>query len=217
MPGYAKRRAQHDQLALDAVRTVLLSHGIRLHSFGGELAPHLQKELRSLGNGTSKMLRYRPDQVAVLPGKRALLLEIKSEAGGSPNFAVELDAWEAAKMWNRDESHVLYVFADLKPGLVFGAWPEEIPSPARIFVPRPADLEQVESAYSGVPTRRVSVRGSGTAFFLVKKEGLRSLGSILAELDSAAGIVRLATPQAIGDKYAAVQSALRPTRSGPKP
>ncbi|RJX20156.1 MAG: hypothetical protein C4575_06995 [Desulforudis sp.] len=180
MPGFAERIKQHDKLALEAVRAVLAGRGIKLHPSGGELSPVLHKELRFIGNGTSKMLRYRPDQVAVIPGKKALLLEIKSEAGGSPNFSVELDAWEAAKIWNRNGRHVLYVFADLKSGSVFGAWPEEI-FPSRIFVPRSADLKRV-AAYPGVPVRRVAVRGSGTAFFLVKKKNLCSLESTLDNL-----------------------------------
>jgi hypothetical protein len=176
---FIERRTQHDQSATDIVRTALLGCGIELYSFGGETIPRLQEKLQPLSNGTSKLLRYRPDQVAVIPGERSLLVEIKSEAGGSPNFAVELDAWEAAKIWNRDSSHVLYVFVDLVLGSVFGAWPEEI-SPLKIFVPRQADVERISAAYPGVPTSHVVVRGSGTAFFLIAKKDLHSLESVLA-------------------------------------
>lgn len=83
-------------------------------------------------------------------------------------------------MWNQAGPHALYVFVDLRSGSVFGAWPEEI-FPARIFAPRSADLKRM-AAYPGVPVRRVAVRGSGTAFFLVKKKSLCSLESIIDNL-----------------------------------
>lgn len=181
MPGYADRIRQHDETALEVVRSTFLTRRIKLYPFGGELSPSLQKDLRSLGNGTSRMLRYRPDQVAVIPGKRSLLLEIKSESDGSPNFAVELNAWEAAKMWNRDSRHVLYVFVDLKVGSVYAAWPENL-TPARIFVPRTGDLGRI-AAYPGIPVRKiVTRRGSGTTFFLVPKAKLRPLDAALRDI-----------------------------------
>jgi hypothetical protein len=177
--GFAERREQHDARALPLVRSAFEAHGFHLYPFGGELSPELQEMLRRLQNGTSRMLRYRPDMVAVHPAKGSLLLEVKSEGTGSPNFAVEFDAWDAARLWNQNARRVLYLFVDLLCQDVLARWPEDL-RPRRVFVPRREDLARIRAVCPGVSTRCYpAVRGSGTAFFLVAKSELKLLGAAL--------------------------------------
>lgn len=177
--GFAERREQHDARALPLVRSAFEAHGFQLYPFGGELSPKLQEVLRRLQNGTSRMLRYRPDMVAAHPAKGSLLLEVKSEGTGSPNFAVEFDAWDAARLWNQNGRHVLYLFVNLLSRDVLASWPEDL-RPRRVFVPRREDLARIKAACPGVSVRYYpAVRGSGTAFFLVAKAELKLLSAAL--------------------------------------
>lgn len=110
---FAERIRQHDENAYPLVRDALARYGFALHCFGIELNLELQKILQKQTDKTSKMLRYRPDFIAVCPGKKSILLEIKSENKNSPNFSIEYDAWDAAKIWNKHTKNVLYLFVDL--------------------------------------------------------------------------------------------------------
>ena len=177
--GFAERLQQHDTQALPLVREIFARYGYVLYPFGIELVPELQKTLTLLSDPLSKMLRYRPDQVAIRPGKESLLLEIKSENKRSPNFAVEYDAWEAAKFWNLHMRNLLYVFVDLAENKVYACWPETL-QPRKVFVPRLEDRKRFAEA--GIEIVYLSVvSGSGTAFFLVAKQQLLSLEKILLE------------------------------------
>ncbi|WP_134642946.1 hypothetical protein [Ammonifex thiophilus] len=178
--GFNERSRQHDEDALGLVESAFRELGFLVFPYGIEQLPELQRVLRGLHNGTSKMLRYRPDRVAVKPGKGTLLLGVKSEGGRSPNFAVEFDAWDAARMWNQDARRVLYVFVDLLSRDVLACWPEAL-SPRKVFVPRRGDLLRVKSLLPPGAVARwyPAVRGSGTAFFLVSKSDLQSLREAL--------------------------------------
>ncbi len=126
------------------------------------------------------MLRYRPDRIAVKPGRGTILLEVKSEGRGSSNFAVEFDAWDAARMWNQDYRRVLYVFVDVLSRDIMACWPETL-FPEKVFVSRRDDLLRIKGLLPpGSKTLWYpSVSGSGTAFFLVSKSDLQSLQETL--------------------------------------
>lgn len=172
---FAERICQHDSEALPLVKRKFSKYGYTIYSFGIELAPQLHASLQKLQDDTSKIVRYRPDLVAVHPQKGSILLEIKSEKSGNPNFAVEFDAWDAARLWNQDARKVLYVFADLLYRIVYACWPEEI-RPQKIYVPRTEDIQRIIAICPDVEIVSISkIRGSGTAFFLVPKKTLYQL------------------------------------------
>jgi len=178
--GFTERRRQHDKRALEIVESAFCELGFQIFPYGIEQVPELQQILQGLHNGTSKMLRYRPDRVAVKPKKGTLLLEIKSEGKRSPNFAIEFDAWDTARMWNQDARRVLYVFVDLLSQDIMACWPEML-FPQKVFVPRESDLLRIKGL---LPPGAVArwypvVRGSGTAFFLVSKSNLQNLQDAL--------------------------------------
>lgn len=176
--GFDNREEQHER-AIALVENVFREMGFELFPFGVELAPELARMLRGLRNGTSKKLRYRPDRIAVHPEKGSLLVEIKSEVGTSPNFAVEVDAWDAARLWNKDEREVVYVFVDLAARSVLGAWPEDL-MPTMVYVPRVEDLQRISTICPGASIKFLpSAKGSGTAFFTVKKSTLADIKTVL--------------------------------------
>lgn len=176
---FEQRQTQHDSLALPVVKKYFEQFGYSVHSFGIEFSPNMHEKLKYLRNGTSKMLRYRPDLVAVHPEKGSILLEIKSISSSSTNFAIELDAWEAAKMWQKSGATLLYVFVDIPKNVLLCCFPNNI-EPQKIFVPRKEDLPKIMKTYkSATIIYKPNVNGSGTAFFLVPKNTLESLETIL--------------------------------------
>jgi len=181
---FYKRVEQHDKKALPLVNIVFKKHGFLLFPFGGELEPELQRTLDKLRNETGQMLRYRPDSVAVNSENGiVLLLEIKSKESNSPNFAVEIDAWNALNLWNQDVRRVLCVFVDVLVMEVLARWPDEL-SPRKIFVPRADDIQRLKAQFppSSI-TYLPNVRdGSKTAFFLVPKSELSPVDVMLTDL-----------------------------------
>lgn len=181
--GFSGRAEQHEAAA-KLVESALKALGFQLFSFGVELNPELAGILRNLRNGTSRMLRYRPDRVAVHPARGSLLVEIKSEKGASPNFAIEFDAWDAAREWNQETRRVLYVFATPADQMVLASWPDDL-APATVFVPRSEDWKRVSERVSALCPSAVlrhlpESRGSGTAFFTVPKAVLAPVDAALA-------------------------------------
>ncbi len=175
---FAERIRQHDEKAYPLVRDALARYGFTLHRFGIELNLELQKILQKQTDKTSKMLRYRPDFIAVCPGKKSILLEIKSENKNSPNFSIEYDAWEAAKIWNKHTKNILYLFVDLAENNILASWPENL-DPEIIFTYRHEDEIRLSSL--NIKTKRLfTVSGSGTAFFLVSKKKLFSLDELFS-------------------------------------
>lgn len=177
---FLERVEQHDKRAVAIAEAAFRKHGFILYPFGGELVPDLQKALRHIHNDASRMLRYRPDRVAVKPGSAVFLVEIKSEARGSKNFAVEFDAWDAARLWNRNMKAVIYVFVDLLTGKVYGCFPEEL-KPKQVFISRISDIKRILKLLPSGTTVRCSREtvGSGTAFFLVAKSKLKLLNELI--------------------------------------
>ena len=74
---FAERIRQHDENAYPLVRDALARYGFTLHRFGIELNLELQKILQKQTDKTSKMLRYRPDFIAVCPGKKVFFWKSK--------------------------------------------------------------------------------------------------------------------------------------------
>lgn len=176
---FLERVEQHDKRAVMMAESAFRKYGFILYPFGGELVPDLQKALRRIDSNASRMLRYRPDRIAVKPGSAVYLVEIKSESKGSKNFAVEFDAWNAACMWNKDMKVVIYIFIDLLTKKIYGCFPEEL-KPEQIIVPRISDVRKVLKflpAGASVKCHK-GVSGSGTAFFLIAKNKLKLFDEI---------------------------------------
>lgn len=179
--GFNERVGRHEH-AKEFVKQAFADHGFLWHDFGGELAPELQRVLWFFGDDVSRMLRYRPDGVVVHPIEGSLLVEIKSATPehANFNFAVEVDAWIAARLWNQTGRRVLYVFVDPEWRDIRACWPDDL-YPYEIFVVRAHDFERILAmGLSNVRVRcRPDVRGSGTPYFLIERDGLRPLDDVL--------------------------------------
>jgi hypothetical protein len=169
------RMRQHDEVAVPLVMFQWSRFGFECHIFGGEVDnANLQTALRSQSDPTSLMLRFRPDRVFVRPGLRSLLCEVKSEGGRQPNFAIEVDSYLAAKVWNATQGHVVYAFIDLQTEAVSCCWADSIPTPTRVLMParwdREANRERLERE---LPEAHLvdfdRTCGSGTPFFTISK------------------------------------------------
>lgn len=182
--GFAERVKQHDEKAIGMVEDIFEQYGFLLFPFGMELLPELQKELRHINTETSMLLRYRPDRLAILPRKKVLLLEIKSEANGYNNFAVEFEAWYAACLWNKIAGTILYVMVDLNTCKVYGFVPDEI-QPECIYVPKLNDLNRVV-ALNRTKAKIVCelsrhITGSGAPYFLIPKASLKPVHAYITQ------------------------------------
>jgi hypothetical protein len=189
------RRQVHDSEATAAVVDALTRLGAYTHRGGSEWGDgELRDRLREQYDPVSLMLRYRPDQIVVWPGERAMLVEIKSAPAHYPNFAVECDSIYGAMLWAATGGEVLYTFYDSGTRQVTGCWAEEIGAPRRIYIPcqsKQQDAIRVrERMHSLFPAAelvdRPSGNGSGTPFFLISKchPALRPLPLVLAARDS---------------------------------
>ncbi|MFN0071172.1 MAG: hypothetical protein ACKVVP_06745 [Chloroflexota bacterium] len=96
MTSFSGRRDQHDLKAAVLVESAFEARGARVFTFGVEVDDQsFWDALRQQHDSTSLMLRFRPERAVVLPGTGALVCEVKSEAGGYSNFAVEADSYAA--------------------------------------------------------------------------------------------------------------------------
>ena len=172
---FQARSGQHDKLAVPIVEAVFKRHGFKGYSIGTENDDaKLYELLRAQSDPTSIMLRFRPDRVKIRPGVRAVLCEIKSEAGRYPNFAVEVDSYRAAILWNQQSKHVMFALVDLATRDTYGVWADEFPRPGTVFVPGRWDFEKQRARmvreWPGLPLTPVRwVGGSGTPYMLIPK------------------------------------------------
>jgi hypothetical protein len=172
---FVERAKQHDELAVSLVEMIFSQYGFSGFRIGTETdSQDCWNFLLTQSDPTSIMLRFRPDRVQVKPGVRTVLCEVKSEAQGRPNFAIEFYSWQAATMWNRSGRHVMYAMVDVQNEKVFACWAENIPSPHIIRVPKRWDFEkhmqqlQREAPWAELlPVEHTG--GSGTPYFLVPK------------------------------------------------
>lgn len=186
--GWEGRKDQHDTAGVPLVCAVFLEYGFTGYAFGAEAGnASFHRAVQAQTDPTSLLLRFRPDRAFVRTGLRSLLCEIKTEGHDSPNFALELDSWQAARQWNAAYEHVAFVFVDLRCGEAVACWATMIPMPQKVYVPRRFDfIQQRERVAREMPAARLCDcthrGGSGTPFFLVPKAAafLRPLRSFLA-------------------------------------
>ena len=173
---FDRRVSQHDEMAIPIVVEHFAAIGFACYELGTETdSKGLHSALMAQYDGTSIMLRFRPDRVFIKPRYRSILCEIKSEANGYRNFAIEADSFQAAHEWDSGHERVMYAFVDLSNGhVVMCCWASDIPMPYRIFVPRRWDFDEqfqrMSIAYSGAVIEPKEYRGgSGTPYFLISK------------------------------------------------
>jgi hypothetical protein len=172
---FVERAQQHDERAISLVDMIFSRYGFSGFRIGAETdSQDCWELLLAQSDPTSIMLRFRPDRVQIKPGARAVLCEVKSEAQGHPNFAIEFYSWLAATMWNRSGHHVMYALADLRSGKVSACWAEDIPPPFVVRVPRRWDhgkhISRLQREAHWAELLLVEHKGgSGTPYFLVPK------------------------------------------------
>lgn len=173
--------------AIALVTDYLEQHGVRCFTIGTETdLKGLYTELADRADPLSRMLRFRPDRIHFKDGQKPMLCEIKSEDARSSNFAVEIDSFHAARLWDTATGQVAVLFVDLghTPPVCYGVWVKDIPIPHTIFVPnRPgykATKKRLEEEWPWSMLRIIEWEsGSGTPFFLVSKKTLPSIQSFL--------------------------------------
>jgi hypothetical protein len=161
---------------MSLVKEIFLRHGFYGFRIGTETDDKRCWELLSMqSDPTSLMLRFRPDLLQIKPRARTVLCEVKSEAKGYQNFAVEFDSWMSSIMWNRSGHHVMYAFVDLSRESVSACWADDIPRPFIVRVPRRQNWEKhVSRLKQEAPWAQLQLvpytNGSGTPYFLLHKE-----------------------------------------------
>lgn len=170
-----RRMVQHEA-AVNIVASKFEMLGFECHSMGTEVnAKEMQKALRAQYDATSVMLRFRPDRIFVKRGMRSILCEVKSEAKGYQNFAVEVDSYDAAIQWNSMYNHVMHAFVTLPDNSVKCCWLSNVPRPEHFYVPnRPSHrrtIARLKNCWCDVGIEVVRHwGGSGTAYFLIPKD-----------------------------------------------
>lgn len=176
MKTFKERSSQHDDIAIPLVEAIFERHGFKGFTIGTETDDKsLYEMLRNQSDPTSIMLRFRPDRVKIKRGVRAVLCEVKSEGGRYPNFAVEIDSYRAAILWNQHSKHVMFALVNIADRTAYGVWADEFPSPRTVFVPRRWDYEKqyrrMVAEWPGSTVKPVNWGGgSGTPYMLIPKD-----------------------------------------------
>lgn len=175
---FSNRVTQHE-VATRIVRELLDRYGGQVFESGIEGDDkRLWTELTRQYDSMSIMMRFKPDQICVWPELRSVLFEIKTEAKGRPNFAIEADSRRAAKMWDSDSRRVAYIFVDFSKKTfdhqIKACWSQDIKDPRFIRVPKRDGWRETKQRMCNqwqdttiiTPDHR---GGSGTPFFLIDK------------------------------------------------
>ena len=121
------------------------------------------------------MLRFRPDAVIIKKGLFSILCEIKTESGKYRNFAIEIDSFKAALIWERIAvKSVAFIFMDIKAMSAVAIWANQLPPPECIYIPQRFDfakqIERINLMFPLVESKSVIYNnGSGTPYMLVPK------------------------------------------------
>lgn len=128
---------------------------------------------------TINLIKYRPDTF-IYNDTKSLNLEIKTERGNWPNWAIEQGSYKGSELWSR-LANVLYIFLELGERnqviLAKCCLSTDI-QPWKIFIPDRKDYEAqllwCEHFYPEIPKQKVpkSKKGSGTPYFLVSKSNV---------------------------------------------
>jgi hypothetical protein len=103
------------------------------------------------------------------------LVEVKTESPTHHNFAIHIDCWEAHKRLNLQWRQTLTAFVTLD-GKILCGWPDEIPDPQVILVPKRGNWQATEKRLKAdYPDSKVIAIAfnandqSGTPFFTIQK------------------------------------------------
>lgn len=173
---FRQRIRQHDEVAIPIVVERFKLFGFECFVTGTEVdSRELQLALRAQHDDTSLMMRFRPDRILISRGNRSLLCEVKSENKGYRNFAIEVESYIAAILWNTASRNVMHALVDLSNNdLVICCWLNEIPKPKLIKIPRrrgfPRAIGRVRQRFPDIPFETTEWKGgSGTPYFLLPK------------------------------------------------
>ena len=174
------RKEQHEA-AMRFAQDKFAEHGFTVRPYGFE--DHnieTVKLLQFKTDPTSLAARFKPDQLAITNKGDSFLCEVKSEADGRKNFAVEVDSFTGAKMHARAGYRVMYFYADLstKPYIASCCWIEDAYGPRNILVPTRFNFDLTQSRLIKIyPYAFFNVSetksGSGTPYYLIPKDGFR--------------------------------------------
>ncbi len=143
-------------------------------------------ELIKREDKTSIMLRHRPDRLCFTKDE-TILLQIKGTEKENPDVVfVEVDSWLGAMEWNKVYRHVCFVFVTIKDEGVYFAWADElafktiyVPMRKFGFIPWQEKKKQLERIF---PDKNITTiehrRGSGTPYFMYKRDKLREFMDI---------------------------------------
>lgn len=190
--GFARRVRVHDELAVPQVAARFAAAGFKAHACIGIEAQgeELHRLLCSCEQDiTARKMRYRPDQLFVMPGNRAVLCEVKAKPDNRQNVAIEADSFTATRLWDGGNRSCMFVFVETKTRTAKACWASAIKAPAEIRVPRRPDFrESVRRLRVDYPASHLTLcewsgEGSGTAFFLLpfNHHKLRDLDAFIAD------------------------------------
>jgi len=175
---FEQRNGEHER-AFCLVRNGFDLYGFQCYIVGAESdVSALQDALRQQDDDVSILWRYRPDLLIVKPGDLAVLCELKSDADGHKNFAIEADSLLSAKEWAQIVP-VMYAFVDVEERRVTCAWATDIPVPKMVFVPTMRqewqdDIQRLQGKWPDTEFIPKSDNGgSGTPYFLLPKDDRR--------------------------------------------
>ena len=148
------------------VENFFLESGLQIFRYGlGTLPETAKKELISLNDPTSLLLRFSPDFFCVLPHRFSFYVECKSSRSKTSNFSYALDSYEAGLKLSRLGIRILVVFGSLESELK-AQWLNELP-----ILKRYTDRKLLRLVY-----------GSQKPFVLMPKAELPSLDIVLERL-----------------------------------
>lgn len=176
--GDKARKKRHDGIAIPMVAKIFGNYGFTGFTIGTENdSKELSELLQTQSDPTSIMLRFRPDQIFVRPMLRSVLVEVKSEEGKYPNYAIEMDSHVAAHLWNQQSDHVVYVFVDTLKQTCRAIWAHELPDPHTIYVPLRWDFDKqehrIQTEWPGAEIKAIPWNkdiSSGKPFMVISKK-----------------------------------------------
>lgn len=154
----------------------LSSFNIDTAPFGQDLLlPNFKAKLRLLEDSTSKLIRYTPDLIALLPDQKgSFLIEAKSAITTTGFYSINVDSYTLQRKLVSDFNppntlRILYIFPAIELGEDYRAeWVQDL---HRAISKKIIDPEKLKAA-----------EGSQRPFALVSKDKLKPLTEVLKEL-----------------------------------
>lgn len=192
---WSARLSQHDALGYPLVQRYITRHNPywSLASHGYENNQSLRDILNRSNDEISRKVRHQADAILWDTSRNVgrAYIEIVTENGGRPNFAVESLKFHAAKTEAELNPHIPYLIflVDIKLELVYASDIRKMPDPHSIRIPRRGDEfeseKHLKEAFPEARTRFIDwTRGSGTPYHLVGKKKLHGIVLALRDLET---------------------------------